>query len=179
MNLTFTEWTERVCVPGSSGGCFDDFGLYFFDGVQNGQELGKSDGYLGLGRAVPFESGALKGRDRGQDIVKEMFDKNMISERKFSLYLSSKGSSAVHFGAPVEQAMKDLKSMAQVTLFDDLFWAGSCDGIAFNDVRNSYGIPDMGTQFVNSGAIYSIFDSTSETIQFPADFYEPIVTKIF
>lgn len=93
-----------------------------------------------------------------------MLNVGLIEESTFSLYLTSTGKSSIHFGTPVDQAMKDKNTMAYVELNDDLFWAGSCEGVAFNDVRNSYAIPDMGTQFVQGGQIYSIFDSASSTI---------------
>ena len=89
--MTGGEWTERVCIPGSSGGCMDDFGAFFFDSADNASDLNFADGYVGLGRVEPFETGDLRdlGYERGPSLVKEMMNKGYINESTFSLYLNS------------------------------------------------------------------------------------------
>jgi len=75
--------------------------------------------------------------------------------------------------------MKDPESIFYIKLHDDLFWAASCQGFAFGPLLNDYRVPDLGTDFIQSGEMYSIFDSASNTIQFPSNMFDHFLNALF
>jgi len=75
--------------------------------------------------------------------------------------------------------MKKADSIPYIALHDDLFWAASCQGFAFNELRNDYRVPDLQTTYIRNGEVYSIFDSGSVSIQIPDPLFETFVKHLF
>jgi hypothetical protein len=63
--------------------------------------------------------------------------------------------------------MKVVDKLMYIGLEDDLFWAASCQGFAFGPLLNDYKVPDLKTDYISKGHMYSVFDSASNTIQLP------------
>jgi len=143
------------------------------------------DGFLGLGRDAPFDTGSLKdsGFRRGPSFMKEMKNQGHIDQQIFSLEFGpSDDEKFLHLGTPqtgVNNRMKDPKALIYISLQDDLFWATNCQGFAFGALSNNYRFPNLNTQYVQNHQIYSIFDSGSAQIVLPQFFFNPYVKKLF
>ena len=160
------ELTDRICLASGFSSCIDSFKFYLINYSQTTIEL-PIDGFLGLGRVEPFETGSLAqiNYKRGPSFVHALQDAGLISETQFSFYLSQDPDKRfIHFGTPQTSSMKSSKTLSYIKMFDDLFWASGCQGFAFGPLLNDYSVPDLGENFVKNGQMYSIFDSGSATI---------------
>ena len=97
--VTGREWSDKVCL--TSDICVTDFSLFLIESQVFMKE--PVDGFLGLAREEPFISGKFASMNykRGASILKAMTDAGKISQRTFSLYLSSGDQdNYIHFGEP-------------------------------------------------------------------------------
>ena len=176
--VTVTEWSDTVCLTESQ--CIDDFGFYLIEEQTGIKE--PVDGYLGLARVEPFLTGSLQdiSYKRGPSFMSALVQNGLISQNIFSLEIGQgNGDKFIHFGAPLEDKMKDPEKITYISLMEDLFWATNCQGIAFDSLDNSYRFPNIESEFVRNNQVYSIFDSESSRIVLPEFLFPSFVETIF
>ena len=193
--------TGDICLFHRSS-CLADFEFFMIDRkVAGDQQLLSSNvnGFLGLGRSVPFTSGKLVDYNRGPSIVDALYDANLINTKMFSLHLTGPTSltitdpttnglitsvnhygSEIHFGDPLlSRKAADANDLRNIKLHDDLFWAATCRGFAFGSLDNDYRVPDLGTEFISKGDMKGVFDSVVNGIQMPPAIFDDYVEALF
>ena len=177
-----TNWIAKVAI-GNFWVTDDAFGLGLITGTKDyiPAEVG---GWLGLARSQPFKTGAMAGATdyaRGDSFVEAMVDMGRFNSSTFSFFLSSNdaedGERYVDFGLPVGTSMSNPDKIKYIELQDDLFWASLVQGFAFGSLKNGYRVPRK--EHVNkNGEMYTIFDSTSATIQLPHEVFEEYIVQL-
>lgn len=106
----------------------------------------------------------------------------LISQNTFSFYIAPYGQeSAMDFGAPKSDRMRDANELQYVNLLDDFFWSANCKGFALGSVDNGWqwgAIKDQ-TETVANGEVYSLFDSGASAIIFPSDYFGGFLEEMY
>jgi len=81
-----TEWRDKVCLDDAT--CVTDFEFYLIEKQRFLKE--PIDGFLGLGRSEPFNSGSLQKLNikRGPSFLQALKKTGAITEEVFSLFLN-------------------------------------------------------------------------------------------
>lgn len=192
--------TGDICLFNGSS-CAENFEFFMIDRKKAGdQQLLRYNvnGFLGLGRSVPFTSGKLVDYNRGPSFIDALYDANLINNKIFSFHLKEPTHSTItdpttgvsttytfdyseiHFGDPLlSRKASDAKDLRNIKLHDDLFWAATCRGFAFGSLENDYSVPDLGTEFISNGDMKGVFDSVVNGIQMPAAIFDDYVEALF
>ena len=172
------EWLDKVCL--NEKNCVEAFEFFVINNARENIHQAV-DGFLGLGRSEPFKSGKLANVDfkRGPSYVDALYNEGLISENTFSLFLSANTANRyIHFGEPMTTSMNYPDKLMYIKLEDDLFWSTRCQGFAFGPLLNDYKVPNLETEYIKNGHIYSIFDSSSATIQIPDAIFDDFLDAL-
>ena len=128
--LRGVEYENTVCLLLSA--CVSDF-EYF--GIWEQRGISEPiDGILGLARGDYYFYLGDKTRQSGPLYIDAMFNEDLIDQKIFSFYLSSKEKSYVDFGTPQEDAVKSLDDIRYIKNLDDFFWSAYNQGVAIGTI---------------------------------------------
>ena len=114
-----------------------------------------------------------------------MFNEDLIDQKIFSFYLSSKEKSYVDFGTPQEDAVKSLDDIRYIKNLDDFFWSAYNQGVAIGTIDqgeekdNTYRYSSVSYIQENDKQLYTIFDTGTPVINFSALYFDDFIKKIY
>lgn len=114
--------------------------------------------------------------------MQAMVNAGLISEKTFSFYMSPYGKdSAMDFGSPRVDRMRDEREMQYIQLEDDFFWSAQCEGFALGNIDNSWqwGSISGARDTVYGGEVYSLFDTGASAIIFPSDYFSLFLDQLY
>lgn len=108
-----------------------------------------------------------------------MVDQDLINEKKFSFYLSKKGSSYVDFGKPQTNAMKSSRDIRYIKLLDDYYWSQYNQAVAIGQLDNAFNYENITYSHESNHELYTVFDTGTTAINFSALYFDSFVEAIF
>ena len=125
------EYENTICLLLSA--CvanFEYFGIWEQEGIQE-----PIDGILGLARGDYYFHLGDRTRQPGPLYIDGMFREDLIEERTFSFFLSTKEKSYVDFGPPQSDAVNSLNDIRYIKNLDDFFWSAYNQGVAIGSTN--------------------------------------------
>ena len=106
----------------------------------------------------------------------------LISENTFSFYVSPEGSdSAIDFGKPRVDRMRDPDELRWIELNEDFFWSAYCKGFAIGAIDNSWswGSISDSDETVSENSVYATFDTAASQIIVPQHYFGKLLEQIY
>jgi hypothetical protein len=101
-----------------------------------------------------------------------LFDAGKIEKNEFSFAMNGMDEDVSHidFGAPIASRIQGgtRDSLIYIPFFEDFFWSVPWQGIAFDNVKDSFSTED----------VYTIFDTGTSHIFLPPSIFEPFVLEM-
>lgn len=122
---------------------------------------------------------------RGPSIITAMQDAGFLTESTFSTYIADFGvaDSFIDFGVPrIDERLPTNGRMEYISLNEDFFWSAHCSGFALEYPTNSWkwgAINGANETMTQEGEVYSIFDTGSSALVFPAPYFTGFLIELF
>ena len=180
-NFVGKEYTDTVCILFSA--CVSNFKFLLIE-----QQTGLKepvDGVLGMARNRPQYLAPELGNPTGSLYFLKLATDGVISEHKFSFYISEPGINSTSFldlGEPnLDNIRNDTTVKTTQLIKDDYYFAGYCQGVAIgsDSAQTLYAWENQsGQDTIVDNSVYSIIDTGASAIMISALYYESLIEEI-
>ena len=136
---------------------------------------------MGLARGDYYFHLGDRTRQPGPLYIDGMFREDLIEERTFSFFLSSREKSYVDFGPPQSSAVKNLDDIRYINNLDDFFWSAYNQGVAVGSTNQAdiFSYESVSYSQEKDNSLYTLFDTGTATINFSALYFDDFIERIF